>query len=354
SIIKRFTDENKRIFRTVMACIKRILLIGPFTEIMSVLGASGLLYYGANKVMASSLSSGFLMLFFVALFSIISPLKNIGADYVSIKQNSSALPRIFSFLETKVSVLDTGKEVFSGLMENIEFQGVYFSYGKKEVLKDITFSLKKGERLGIVGPTGVGKTSLIGLLLRFYDPEKGQILIDGKDIRNYKLETLREHIGFVPQEPILFNDTLKRNISLSGNPDMDKVKKAVEIAGIKDFIESLPDGYETIAGDRGMSFSGGQKQLISVARAIYKDPEVIILDEATASLDSHSEKTLQEAMERIMKGRTVFIIAHRLSTLRSVDRIIVLKEGRIVEQGTHKQLIDNKGEYYQLWKLQTH
>ncbi|MCM8820892.1 MAG: ABC transporter ATP-binding protein/permease [Candidatus Omnitrophica bacterium] len=353
-IIKRFSDENKRIFRTVMACTKRIILIGPFTEIMSVIGASGLLYYGAKKVMEGSLSSGFLILFFVALFSFISPLKSVGGDYVNIKQDSYALPRIFSFLDTKISVLDTGKEVFSGLREGIEFQGVYFSYGKKEVLQDITFSLKKGERLGIVGPTGVGKTSLIGLLLRFYEPEKGQLLIDGKDIRNYKLETLREHIGFVPQEPILFNDTLKRNISLSENPDMERVKKAAEIAGIKDFIESLPDGYETIAGDRGMSFSGGQKQLISVARAIYRDPEIIILDEATASLDSHSEKILQKAMERIMKGRTVFIIAHRLSTLRSVDRIIVLKEGRIVEQGTHEQLVEKKGEYYHFWELQIH
>ncbi|MCM8762564.1 MAG: ABC transporter ATP-binding protein/permease [Candidatus Omnitrophica bacterium] len=353
-IIKRFSDENKRIFRTVMACTKRIILIGPFTEIMSVLGASGLLYYGANKVMAGSLSSGFLILFFVALFSIISPLKSVGVDYVNIKQDSSALPRIFSFLDTKISVLDTGKEVFSGLREGIEFQGVYFSYGRKEVLQDITFYLKKGERIGIVGPTGVGKTSLIGPLLRFYEPEKGQILIDGKDIRSYKLETLREHIGFVPQEPILFNDTLKRNISLSENPDMERVKKAADIAGIKDFIESLPDGYETIAGDRGMSFSGGQKQLISVARAIYRDPEIIILDEATASLDSHSEKTLQEAMERIMKSRTVFIIAHRLSTLRSVDRIIVLKEGRIVEEGSHNQLVEKKGEYYHFWELQIH
>ncbi|MCM8760096.1 MAG: ABC transporter ATP-binding protein/permease [Candidatus Omnitrophica bacterium] len=351
---KRFCDENSRILRTVIACTKRVLLISPFTEIISVLGTSGLLYYGANKVMEGSLSSGFLFLFFVALFSLISPFKNIGTTYGKLKQNSSALPRIFSFLETKVSVVDTGKDVFSGLREGIEFQGVCFSYGKKQVLQDITFSLKKGERLGIVGPTGVGKTSLIGLILRFYEPEKGQILIDGKDIRRYKLSTLREHIGFVPQEPILFNDTLTRNISLSESPDMERVKKAAEIVGISDFIESLPNGYDTIAGDRGMSFSGGQKQLICVARAIYRNPEVIILDEATASLDSQSEKALQEAMERIMGGRTVFIIAHRLSTLRSVDRIIVLKEGRIVEEGSHNQLVEKKGEYYHFWELQVH
>ncbi|MDD3726521.1 MAG: ABC transporter ATP-binding protein, partial [Candidatus Ratteibacteria bacterium] len=335
-------------------CTRRTLAIGPFTEIMSVLGASGLLYYGARKVISGSISSGFLMLFFVALFSIISPLKGVGSDYASIKQDSPALPRIFSFLEIENRIKDTGTEVFSGLKEGLLFDGVYFSYGEKQILKDISFSLKKGERLGIVGPTGVGKTSLIGLLLRFYEPEKGRVLIDGKDIKDYKIETIRAHIGFVPQDPILFNDTIKRNISLSDDPDMEMVKKAAEIAGIKEFIESLPDGYETIAGERGMSFSGGQKQLICVARALYRNPEIIILDEATASLDSHSEKVLQEAMERIMKGRTVLVIAHRLSTLRSVNRIIVLKEGSISEEGTHSQLIEKKGDYYHFWELQFH
>lgn len=354
SFIKRFGRENERIFRTLMACTRRTLAIGPFTEIMSVLGASGLLYYGARKVISGSISSGFLMLFFVALFSIISPLKGVGSDYASIKQDSPALPRIFSFLEIENRIKDTGTEVFSGLKEGLLFDGVYFSYGEKQILKDISFSLKKGERLGIVGPTGVGKTSLIGLLLRFYEPEKGRVLIDGKDIKDYKIETIRAHIGFVPQDPILFNDTIKRNISLSDDPDMEMVKKAAEIAGIKEFIESLPDGYETIAGERGMSFSGGQKQLICVARALYRNPEIIILDEATASLDSHSEKVLQEAMERIMKGRTVLVIAHRLSTLRSVNRIIVLKEGSISEEGTHSQLIEKKGDYYHFWELQFH
>lgn len=353
-ITRRFEKENEKIFRTVMACTKRIIAISPFTEIMSILGASWILYYGANKVIGGSLSSGFLMLFFVALFSIISPLKSLGSEYVGMKQNSAALPRIFTFLDMESRVQDTGKEVFSGLKEGIEFQDVSFSYGKKEVLRNINFYLKKGEHLGIVGPTGVGKTSLIGLLLRFYDPGKGRILIDGKDIKEYKLETLRAHIGFVPQEPILFNDTLKRNISLSEFPDMEKVKRAVEAAGIREFIESLPDGYDTIVGERGMSFSGGQKQLICLARAIYKDPEILILDEATASLDSHSEKILQEAMERIIKGRTVFIIAHRFSTLRSVDKIIVLKDGEITEYGTHQQLIEKKGDYYHFWQLQAH
>jgi len=351
-IIDRFAKENEKIFRSVMAGTKRIMLIGPFTEVVSVLGASGLLYYGARKVMVGSISSGFLFLFFVALFSIISPLKGVGNAYANIKQDSSALPRVYSLLDKESRIEDKGKEVFTGLKEGIEFEDVSFSYGDKLILKGISFSLKKGEKLGIVGHTGVGKTSLIGLLLRFYEPESGRILIDGLDIKEYKLESLRAHIGFVPQEPILFNDTIKRNISLSDNPDMERVRRAAEVAGVREFIESLPGGYDTIAGERGILFSGGQKQLIAVARAMYRDPDILILDEATASLDSHSEKVLQEAMERIIKGRTVFIIAHRLSTLRSVDRIIVLKEGGIVEEGTHNQLIEKRGEYYHFWELQ--
>lgn len=351
-IVKRFSAENEKIFRSVMAGTKRIMMIGPFTEVVSVLGASGLLYYGARKVMGGSISSGFLFLFFVALFSIISPLKGAGNAYASIKQDSAALPRVYSILDMESRIEDKGTEVFSGLKEGIEFKNVSFSYGEKAILKNISFYMKKGEKLGIVGPTGVGKTSLIGLLLRFYEPGRGQILIDGVDIKQYRIESFRAHIGFVPQEPILFNDTIKKNISLSENPDMEKVRKAAEIAGVRHFIESLPDGYDTIAGERGTSFSGGQKQLISVARAIYRDPEILILDEATASLDSQSEKILQEAMERLMKGRTVFIIAHRLSTLRSVDRIIVLKDGEIVEEGIHNQLIERKGEYYHFWELQ--
>lgn len=351
-IIKRFDGENERIFRIIMACTKRMLAIGPFTDIMSVLGASGLLYYGAHKVMAGSLSSGFLILFFVALFSIISPLKGVGSNYANIKQDSAAFPRIYSFLDTQSRIKDTGTYVFSGLKKGIAFEKVSFSYGETKVLEDISFDLKKGERLGIVGPTGVGKTSLIGLLLRFYEPKQGAILVDGRDIKEYKLESIRQHIGFVSQEPILFNDTLKRNIALSESIDMERIKKAVEIVGIRPFIEALPNGYDTVAGERGTSFSGGQKQLICVARAIYRDPEILVLDEATASLDSHSEKVLQEAMEKIMKGRTVFIIAHRLSTLRSVDRIIVLKGGAIIETGTHEQLIQQQGAYHRFWELQ--
>lgn len=352
NIIKRFTSENERIFRTVMSATRRTLLIGPLTEIVSVLGASGLLYFGANKVLHGSLSSGFLFLFFVALFSIISPLKGIGNAYTNLKHDSSALPRIFSLFDRQSSIKDTGNEMLSGLKECVEFRNIHFSYGKTSVLKNISFSVQKGRKLGIVGPTGAGKTTLTGLLLRFYEPSSGEVLIDGKDVRTFTLHSLRSHIGLVTQEPILFNDTIIRNITLSDEPDMKKVEEAVENACIKTFVNSLPNGYETVVGERGTTLSGGQKQLISVARAIYKNPAILILDEATASLDSNSEKLLHSALERIMKDRTVLIIAHRLSTLRNVDRIIVLKNGTITEEGSHRELFEKNGDYRRLWEIQ--
>lgn len=352
NIILRFTSENERIFRTVMSATKKTLLTGPLTEIVSAIGASGILYFGARKVIEGSLSSGFLFLFFVALLSLISPIKTIGKTYAGLKHDSSALPRIFSLFDQESLIKDTGKEVFTGLKECIEFKNVCFSYGKSPILKNISFSVQKGTKLGIVGPTGAGKTTLTGLLLRFYDPGSGEVLIDHRDIREFTLHSLRDHIGLVTQEPILFNDTLIKNIALSDTPDRQRIEEVVEHIGIKTFVNSLPEGYETTVGERGTTLSGGQKQLLSVARAIYKNPDILILDEATASLDSHSEKIFQDAMKKIMEGRTVFIIAHRLSTLKNVDRIIVVKNRVITEEGTHKELFEKKGDYYSLWKLQ--
>jgi len=351
-ITERFSRENEKIFKSSISAAKRILLISPFTEFISVLGASGILYFGARKVIAGSLSSGFLFLFFIALFSIISPLKNIGNAYASLKHDSYALPRIFSVLGRQGRIKDSGREIFRGLTGSIEFRNVGFSYGGKIILKNISFRVARGEKLGIVGPTGVGKTTLAGLLLRFYEPESGEILMDGTDIRNFTLYSLREHIGLVTQEPILFNDTIRNNICLCDDVDTEKLERAVGNDCLRELIDSLPDGYETIVGERGTAFSGGQKQFLSIARVLYKNPGILILDEATASLDSNSEKLVQQAMEKITEGRTVFIIAHRLSTLRNVDRIIVLKNGEIEEMGSHNELFEKKGTYYRLWQLQ--
>lgn len=348
---EKFIKENENIFKNVMAMFKRLLLISPFTEFAGALASSGLIYYGAWKVLHNQISPGFLFFFFVSLFSMISPMKGIGQAYGLIKQASSALPRIFSVFDAESSVKDDGKEVFRGLKDRIEFRNIFFSFEGKEVLKGINFCVKKGEKIGIVGPTGVGKTTLIGFLLRFYNPDRGNILIDGKDIREYRINSIREHIGFVSQQPILFHATVRENITL-GFEDEERFSYVVEMPGIKDMIRSLPDGENTIIGERGITLSGGQMQLISIARAIYKDPEILIFDEATASLDTESEKIIQKAIEKTMEKRTSFIIAHRLSTLKQVDRIIVLKDGKIVEEGTHQQLLENRGFYHTLWQLQ--
>lgn len=351
-ILKRFEDENENIFRTVMSATKRILLISPFTEAVAVMGASGLIYYGASRVIEGSLSSGFLFFFFVALFSIISPIKGVANSYANLKHESSALSRIFGMLDKENSVKDTGTAEFRGLQQLIEFKNISFAYGDKDILRDISLKVRKGEKLGIVGHTGAGKTTFAGLILRLYDPVSGKILIDGQDIQKFSLQSVRAKIGLVTQEPILFYDTVKRNITLAEDPDAQKLKQALRISGLEEFVGKLPSGLETMVGERGSTLSGGQKQLLSIARAIYKDPEILIMDEATASLDSSSEKLLKHALNKIMEGRTVFIIAHRLSTLKDADRIIFLSEGKIAEEGSHKELFDRQGSYYNLWQLQ--
>ncbi|HOV21467.1 MAG TPA: ABC transporter ATP-binding protein [bacterium] len=348
---EKFKKENENIFKNVISMVKRLLIISPFTEFAGAVASSGLIYYGAVKIINGGMSTGFLFLFFVALLSMISPLKGIGETYGLIKQASSALPRVFSVLDTESSVVEEGKDVFMGLKKNIEFKDVFFSFEGKQVLKGISFIVEKSEKIGIVGPTGVGKTTLVGLLLRFYNPEKGEILIDGKNIKEYKINSLRQHIGFVSQQPVLFHSTVKENITL-GFENEERFKEVIKMDGIAQLINSLPEGENTIVGERGITLSGGQKQLISIARAIYKDPDILIFDEATSSLDTESEKMIQKAIDQTLENRTSFIIAHRLSTLKKVNKIIVLKDGTIVEEGTHQQLLDKQGVYYTLWQLQ--
>lgn len=351
-IMKRFETENENIFTTVMSASSRTLLISPFTEIVSVIGASWIIYYGAVKVMEGSLDSGFLFLFFVGLFSLISPVKDVAKAYANLKHESSALSRIFAVLDMESSVKDSGKEIFTGLKEGIELRDVTFAYGSKTILSGVNLKVKKGEKLGIVGHTGAGKTTLIGLLLRMFEPVSGDILVDGRSIRDFTLQSLREKTGLVTQEPIIFYDTIGSNITLSDETDPARLDNALRVSGLKGLVDTLPLGCDTVAGERGATLSGGQKQLLSIARAVYRNPEILILDEATASLDSNSEKLLQQALDNIIEGRTVFIIAHRLSTLRDVDRIIFIRDGRISEEGTHRELFEKKGDYYNLWQLQ--
>jgi ABC-type multidrug transport system fused ATPase/permease subunit len=267
----------------------------------------------------------------------------------------AAIVRVFNILDTEPAIKASPSTIeLSSFNDSIEFKGVYFAYRKSDfVLKDVNITLSKGKVLAIVGLSGAGKTTFVNLLPRFHDPQKGAVLIDGRDIRGFKLDSLRRNIGIVTQETILFNDTVRNNIAF-GVPGavMEDIERVAKAANAHDFIMGMPQGYDTFIGDRGIKISGGEKQRIAIARALFKDPPVLILDEATSQLDSQSERLVQEAIDRLMENRTVFVIAHRLSTVEHADRIIVFEKGRIVESGTHRELIEINGVYRRLYELQ--
>ncbi|MCM8832390.1 MAG: ABC transporter ATP-binding protein/permease [Candidatus Omnitrophica bacterium] len=351
NMLKKFKKENENIFKTIMSINKRVLLIEPFTDFCGAVATGLIIFYAGNKILTGAITPGFLSLFFFGLFSIISPLKGVMQTYAHIKHSSSVLPRIFFILDYKIEVKDEGKKIFHGLKEKIEFKNLGFSYNSNPVLKNINIVVNKGDKIGIVGRTGSGKSTLVSLLLRFFDPTEGEILIDRENIKDFKLSSLRKHIGYVSQEPIIFYGTIKENITL-GEENQERFKQVIETVGLSKFINELPEKENTIIGERGINLSGGQKQLISIARAIYRNPEILIFDEATASLDSESEKIVQKAIDKIMEGKTVFIVAHRLSTIKEATKIIVLEDGKIVEQGTHSELYEKKGFYYNFLILQ--
>jgi len=289
------------------------------------------------------------------------PVKNFASLNEQIQQALAASERIFYVLDTKSFVVELPQaKVLLPLREKVVFEKVSFSYpqegSSKEnelVLEDINLEVSKGEILALVGPSGGGKTTIANLIPRFYDPIKGRIKVDGQDIREVTLKSLRGQMGIVTQETILFNDTIRNNIAY-GDPEapFEKIVNCARIANAHEFIMELPQGYETVIGERGVKLSGGQKQRIAIARAILKEPEILIFDEATSSLDSESELLVQEALDRLMKNHTTFVIAHRLSTIRKADRIIVIDRGRIVEVGKHEELMERNGLYRKLYELQ--
>ena len=257
---------------------------------------------------------------------------------------------MFEILEEDNDISDTENAVSLDIKGDIEFKNVYFGYkAYNPVLKDISFSIKQGEMIGIVGHSGVGKSTLINLIMRLYDPTAGEVLIDGKDVRDISQNSLRSQVGVVLQETYLFNGTVLDNIRYA-KPDatFEQIVNAAKTANCHDFITRMPDGYNTVVGERGYNLSGGERQRIAIARAILHDPKILILDEATASLDTQTEKQIQDALDRLIKGRTTIAIAHRLSTLANADRLIVLKKGKVAEIGTHTELLRNKGVYYEL------
>jgi subfamily B ATP-binding cassette protein MsbA len=352
--LERFKKQNYEYYKLTMKSIKRMLILGIVTELTGVAMALFIIFYSGRKVIEGSLSFGMFALFLAALLSLIKPFKKLSQANSIMEQALAASTRIYEVLDTKPTVVEHSQAgILPGLKESVSFEGVYFSYAEQEILRGINLTVKKGEVFAIVGPSGSGKTTLVDLIPRFYDPQKGRILIDGVDIRQFTLKSLRQQIGIVTQETILFNDSIRANIAY-GNPGASQaeIESAARKAGAQDFIRNFPDGYDTVIGDRGMKLSGGERQRLAIARALLKNPPILILDEATSQLDVKSERVVQEALDKLIQGRTVFVIAHRLSTVRNATVIAFLEQGQIVEQGSHEDLLKKDGLYRCLYQIQ--
>jgi subfamily B ATP-binding cassette protein MsbA len=354
--IKRFNQQNHDFYKLRMKGLKNVMLMSPISEMVGAVCVIGAILILGRAVLDNHLSFGVFSLSMVAILQAIRPIKRIANVQAIIQQAMAANDRIYEVLDTKPTVVEkNGAVELAPLNDQIQLNAVNFHYDQSsgEVLQDINLTIKRGELVAIVGPTGSGKSTLVNLIPRFYDATSGKVSFDGVDVKNVTFKSLRGQVGIVTQEAILFNDTVRNNIAY-GTFDVTKeqVRHAAQMAFANHFVEKMPSGYETMVGDRGFRLSGGEKQRLTIARAILKNPPILILDEATSALDSESEKFVQDALDTLMKNRTVIAIAHRLSTIMKADKIVVLEAGRIVGLGKHEELLISCPLYRRLYETQ--
>jgi subfamily B ATP-binding cassette protein MsbA len=353
--VSRFGETIDRLFAIVMRDTRIGAISRPLMEFLGGVGISLVVLYGGSQVLAGKSTPGTFFSFLTALIMIYEPIKGVSAINNTLQQGIAAAERVFEILDVESEVIEKSDAVeLAPIKESIEFKDVRFRYDDDtEILKGINLKISPGEVLAIVGSSGGGKSTLVNLIPRFYDVSSGSVNIDGKDIRDVTLRSLRSQIGIVTQQTILFNDTVRNNIAY-GSPDAtyEQIKAAAKAAHALNFIQKLPNGFDTVIGESGARLSGGERQRMSIARAILKNAPILILDEATSSLDTESEREVQQAIENLVQSRTTFVIAHRLSTIRNAHRIIVIQNGRIVEEGTHETLLPLGGVYKMLYDMQ--
>jgi len=351
---QRFAKENEHLFKLALKSVSVTAVSSPFMEFLGGIGIATIIFYGGYQVIKGVSTPGTFFSFLTALIMLYEPVKRLTNVNNTIQQGVAGAERVFSIIDMIPDIRNNpDARPLPRISKGIDIQNVTFCYEETPVLKNINLSIKSGEVVAFVGMSGGGKTTLANLIPRFYDVTEGRIMIDGFDIRDVNIESLRGQIGIVTQQTILFNDTVRNNIAYG---DIEKNEKdivlAAQAANAHDFITKLPEGYDTVIGEQGTKLSGGERQRISIARALLKDAPILILDEATSSLDTEAEIEVQDALEALMKGRTTLIIAHRLSTIRNANRIIVLAKGEIVEEGTHESLLHKRGEYYKFHNMQ--
>ena len=357
-IIERKFNNSTDTFKKLMTSVfHRQTLASPMSEFLGSATIIAILWYGGTEVLSntSSLQPDEFMGYIVLFYTVLNPIKLITTSYYNIQKGEASAERIMQVLNTENSIKDKPNAIVKSTFENqIEFKNISFKYKKEYVLKDFSLTIKKGETVALVGQSGSGKSTLANLITRFYDVNKGDILIDGINIKDITKKSLRDLIGIVTQESILFNDTVENNIKLgTENATENQINEAADIANAYEFIKDLPEQFNTNIGDSGNSLSGGQKQRLSIARAVLKNPPIMILDEATSALDTESEQLVQVALEKMMQNRTSLVIAHRLSTIQKANNIVVMRKGKIVEQGKHEELLDKKSEYFKLVSMQS-